>query len=265
MRIKLGQFVNVVAGWFRQGAHLYGDGQEDLGHLLGSQRFRQRGVIPSARLLMATNPSPGDKVAVGSVVVEFDNHQPPVAKGGAANYAVTIGGDVGTTLVTLASAVNGGTDAKNIAPGTAPLLPVKALGIAGGLEVLLADAPGGSPLAMKVPTAINNGSIPTSATLTAQGDGWDVGDLNASGKALEDQDGSLASFAVTAEMLKAKRFSVRLPFVPSDFLVFVTAAGVPVLRTDVFSVDGSSIKVALSGGGAPALQQGDAVRIFAWA
>lgn len=206
------------------------------------------GVIPSARLNMATNPSNTNTVVIGGHTFTFLTTL--VAAG--ATTQVKILGSAALTRAELIKAINGTTSA-NVVPATTPhTKPIVAdLIDTTRVRIRLADAKGGSPVtAAKAATTAN---IAVSETLADAADVWDRANLNETGRASAAKEVT-TSVAITAAHIAAGKVYIEMPFTPLEVTWQArSAAGVLLNSDDVVSIEGNAIKIALAGGSAPNL------------
>lgn len=211
------------------------------------------GVVPSARVNMATAPTANDTVTIGGHVFKF------VAALGAADTFTQV--KIGTAAATRAAfvkAINGTVDAANVTPATVPFagLVVADEIDTSRIRIRAAATRGGTPL-----TATAGTSVAVSEALTAAADVWDRANLNESGEAARRRFAS-TTIAITAAMIAAGKVYVEFPFTPTDVEITVrSAAGAPLPTTDAAVIEGNAVKITLAGGAAPALVATNVVTI----
>jgi hypothetical protein len=219
----------------------------------------QKGVVPSARLLMATNPTDTDTVTIAGHVFKF------MAALAAANTFTQVK-ILGTNLLTLAAfidAVNGKTNA-NVVPATVPFAP--AIPVVGDLidtnhlRVRTATALGGPAVAL----AKGSASVTVSETLTAAADVWDRANLNSSGRAPAIVAETQGSMIITAQMIAATKVYIDLPFTPTEVTWLVTlSTGAQRAISDLVVIEGNAIEISLAGGASPNIQANDIFNFWA--
>lgn len=213
------------------------------------------GVIPSARLNFATNPTNNDTVTIGTKTFTFKTSLVAATT----TTQVKILGSAALTLAAFLDAINGVTNA-NVVLDTTPFTTsiVADAVTATVMRIRKASTQGGTAIAGTFT------STALSETLTAVADIWNCANLNVSGKAEVDAKFTAGQFAITAQMLTNTSYQVELPFTPTAFMAFVTSStGVQRASTDAVTISGNAINVALGGGASPAIQSGDLIRFWA--
>lgn len=240
-------------------------GNVDLGEQVQSLRD---GVVPSARLNFATNPTANDTVVIGGHTFKF------VAALGAAvaQTQVKIGASAAATRAVLINAINGVTDSVNILEGTTAF---KDFAGAAGWAVV-ADGPGGTVIRVREVTQGYHGlasyalakvptSIAVSETLTDAADIWSHANLNLTGQG-PGKKFVQRSITVTAAMVTFGSLTLDLPFTPdatSLLWAVYTSGGVVVDgATDTITVSGNTIVIDMDGGGSPDFAAGMVISIF---
>jgi hypothetical protein len=202
------------------------------------------GVIPSARLNMASIPTNNDTFLIGGHTFKF-----VTSLGAATTFTqITIGASAAASRTSAINAINGTTDA-TVVQATTPFagLVVADLIDTSRIRVREADARGGNPVA-ESPI-----SVAVSETLTAGADVWDRANLNETGEATGVRT-ALGSIIITAQHITATKVYIDFPFTPQNFSYTVRSATGAILPcTDLVTIEGSAIKIALAGGAAPNL------------
>ncbi len=215
----------------------------------------QTGVVPSARLAMATDASNADTITIGGHSFHF------LTTLVAANTFTQVqrGTTAAATRASLVKAINQKpADATVVQATTQFAKPVFADQVGTSVRLRLADARGGNPMA-----GVSD-SIALAEGLTPAGDIWSAADLNVSGKAPSSGQCSLSTLTVTAAMVTNASFQLELPFTPTTVLAFVTAStGVQRASTDAVTISTNAISIALAGSGSPAIQAGDLITVLA--
>jgi len=216
------------------------DGALDLsdGIRLGS------GTIPSARLNLATIPTNTDTIGIGGHTFTFLT----TLVGAGATTQVKIG-TAAATRTALIAAINGTVSADVVAATVPHTVAIVAdLVDTSRVRVRKATAKGGTAT-----TASKATSIALAEALTAVADIWDRANLNETGKAANGKTAT-SSIAITAEMLAATKAYIEFPFTPTDLSYTVkTTAGATLPCTDLITIEGDAVKIALAGGAAPNL------------
>lgn len=186
-------------------------GRADLGDklpdILKYQRARQRGCVPSARMAATVQPTALDTVTIGGVSFRI-----VAALAAAASYVQVLrGGSASITYTALYNAINGDAATKDVTwveATTAFAEKVKADMASGGtkLRLQLAKTRGGVVVPGISP------SITLAASISGGAAAWSVANLNATGKALSDQDYSEFTVVVTAAMITDGHIYVEVPF-----------------------------------------------------
>lgn len=216
----------------------------------------QQGVVPAARLVMATDPSNADTMSIGGKTFKFLT----TLIAADATVQVKRGTSAAATLAALVKAINGTVSASEWVEATTPFaVPIVAdTASATVLRIRNATARGGLPLAGIA------ASCALTETLTPAASIWNCGNLAESGKAPQDCATSLSSVTITAAMVTNASFQVELPFTPTVVLAFVkSSAGVQRASTDAVTISSNAVSIALAGGASPAIQATDVVTILA--
>lgn len=216
---------------------------------------RTEGVIPAARCAFSANPADADTLTIGTKTFTFKT----TLVAATTTTQVKRGISAAVTLASLLNAINGVADA-TVVPDTTPFT-----------ASLLADAVSATVLRIRKADAQGGNAIPgtvsattLAASITAGASAWSVADLSATGKLATDCKMSFFQFAITAAMVTNTSFQFELPFAPTAFSAFVTGStGVQRASTDAVTISGNAISVALAGGGSPAIQAGDLLRVWA--
>jgi hypothetical protein len=213
------------------------------------------GVIPSARLNLATNPTDADTVTIGTKTFTFKASLVAATT----TTQVKILGSAALTMAAFLDAINGVANANVVLDTTPFTLSIVADAVtATKVRIQKASKQGGTPIAGTV------ASTPLSRTLTAGADIWSAADLNVTGKVATDSRFTAGQFAITAAMITNGSYQVELPFTPTCFQLFVTAStGVQRASTDAVTISGNALSIALGGGASPAIQATDIVRFWA--
>lgn len=202
------------------------------------------GTVPSARLNVATAPTNTDTITIGGHTFKF--------------LAVLVAADtftqvkIGTAAVTrtdLIDAINGVANA-NVVPATTPfaVAVVADLVDTSRVRIRKATATGGTAV-----TASKAVSIALTEALTAVADVWDRANLNETGKAIPSRT-AVSAFAITAAMIAAAKVYVEFPFTPTEVSYTVkSSTGALLPCTDLVTIEGDAVKIALAGGVAPNL------------
>lgn len=203
------------------------------------------GTIPSARLNMATAPTANDTVTIGGHVFKF-----VAALGAADTFTQVKIGTAAASRTAFIKAINGTVDAANVKPATVPhtIAIVADLIDTSRIRIRTATAKGGTAVAASKGT-----SIALAEALTAAADVWDRANLNETGQT-NAQTSAVSSIVITAPMIAAGKVYVEFPFTPLDFTFTVrSATGALLPCTDLLTIEGNAIKIALAGGAAPNL------------
>jgi hypothetical protein len=217
--------------------------------------LRNEGVIPAARMAYSANPVNNDTITIGGHIYKF-----VTSLAAATTFAqVKVLGTAALSLAAAVHAINGVTDSNVVQASTPFTDSIVADAVSATvLRVRLADAKGGNA----VPGV--SSTLTLAASITAGAAAWSAANLNVSGKAATDSKMSFFQHAITAEEVTNASFQFELPFTPTAFSAFVTAStGVQRASTDAVTISGNAISVALAGGGSPAIQAGDLLRVWA--
>lgn len=145
-----------------------------------------------------------------------------------------------------------------LANGTAN---VKATAVSTSILVQHARYPGGEVIA-------SDASLTVAETITDAANVWVYGNVNFNtlGGHAPGKRSSHAAVVITAAMITAGTYPVRLPFTPTAFQVQVrTSAGaVRAVGTDSFAVAAGAVVLTLAGGSAPNVQPTDVVTVVAF-
>lgn len=213
------------------------------------------GIIPSARLIFSAQPTDADTIGIGGKTFTFKT----TLGAAGSTVQVEIGSTAADTLASLVKAVNGDEDDDWVEATTAFAVAVVADAVEsnGALRLRNADERGGTAVA-------GTASVALAEAITDAADIWNCANLSVSGKEASDYQCSAGVVAITAAMVTAGSFYIELPFTPTAFVhVCSSSAGVQRAITDAITISGDAIKVALAGGGSPAIQAGDLFRFFA--
>lgn len=215
--------------------------------------FQQRGCIPAARCSGGT-PVNGNVFAIGAGTYQFVTTLTTIQ-----TYTqIKVLGSAALSWAAALDAINGVTNA-NVVPGsTSTTVAIVAdMVSATELRIRLADARGGNPIA----------GVSTSQALTATiggGGVWSCANLNVAGKAESDCQASRFSVGITAGMITKGSYQAELPYTPAVYsFQCYSAAGLLLAATDLITISGNAINIALAGGGAPKLVATDIVAIEA--
>lgn len=232
----------------------------------GAQLQAQRdGVVPSARLNLATQPTANDTITVGGHVFKW------VAALGAtvAQTQLKIGASAAADRATLVKALNGTADSVNILEGSTAF---KDAATVLGWSVA-ADAPSGTIIRLRQVVLGYHGqaayavaqapaSIAVSEALTAAADIWNCANLNELGQA-PGKRYVMRAVTITAAVKAFGSLTIDLPFTPdAKSLLWSCYTSAGVVRGDVdeavaVSASDKTIAVTLAGGGAPNFQTND--------
>lgn len=218
-----------------------------------------QGVIPSARLPFATDPSNADTLTIGGNVYKFLT----TLIAADTTTQVKRGVSAAATLAALVDAINGVTNANVVlptTPWTAATSTIVADAVtATALRIRLSAVRGGPAIAGVAP------SITLAEALTPAAEIWDCANLNVTGKtAVSGEFVSDGSVAITAQMITAGSKFVELAFTPTLVTVsYASALGVPLATTDKVAISGNGLLISLAGGGAPSLIATDVVTFHA--
>lgn len=216
----------------------------------------QAGVVPSARLVMSSQPSNNDTIGIGGTTFKFVTSLGAAA----AQVQVKIGASAAATQASLVKAINGTTASAEWVEATTPFaVAVLADSVSTSVRIRAASARGGTALASA------SSSIALAESITAAADIWNCENLNKSGKdpSLSGQSAQ-AKFAVTAQMITNGSFDLELPFPIDCFSVAVTSsAGVLRSSNEAVTASGSTLHFVMAGGASPNLQAGDIVYVEA--
>lgn len=232
---------------------------------LGAQLQGVRdGIIGSARLGLATNPTANDTVVIGGHTFKF------VASLGAVvtQTQVKIGADAAASRAVLVKAINGTADSVNILEGTTAFV---ATAYAGGWAVV-ADEVGSSTIRVRqclwgyhgltnYVQALTPVSIALSETFTDATDAWNCANLNET--ALAPGKRSTSGFlTITAAMITKGSFVIDLPFTPVVKSLqwdgyISTGVKRAINEAVVASAADKTITLTLAGGGSPNWQATD--------
>lgn len=240
-----GIFQDLPRGHFSGGANLAGEGDNELRKVIVNQRARQRGVIPSARMAASVNPTNGDIICtIGGKQFKC------VTSLAAADTFVQVKREASAALTyaNLVDAINGTTSTKDSKWVEATTAFDKRV---------LADLVTATVLRLR--GAVRRGGVVSaqvaeSTTLAAAVSGgassWSVDNLNATGKALEDQDIAIFDVTVTQRMLTAGVIYIELPFTIGGETHKVHGAANDTIDTnDLVSWSGSTLTLTVAVGG----------------
>lgn len=241
------------------GNNFHATGSDSLGTKLaehdGALDKLEGGIIPSARLNFATNPSNTNTVTIDGHVFTFLTT--PIA---ATTYTqIVIGANAAATLALFVKAINGVADPL-IVPATTP-----------HTLSLLADAV--TATSLRIRTAASQGgavaigaktSLAVSETLANAADVWDRANLNATGRTLAPRFTS-GTIIISTQMIAAGAVFIELPFTPVDFAYSArSATGAALATSDLVTISSDALKIALEGsGGAADLVNTDIVSFWA--
>lgn len=231
-----------------------------------------RGVIPSAALLFAQQPTDGDTVTIGADVYEFVNAAVNTVINDDTHIAVVIGASAAATRANLIAAINA-TDADN-QHATITLADTITPALSNGTERVVADEVGttvrirGANAAGGTPTA-GAPSIVLAEAITHAADIWSVGNVNLNtlgGIGASAIPSARSSFTVTAAMV-TNGFQLAFPFTVVGFTLFARAStgGIRAGAVgDLAVISTTNINFTFSGGAAPAWQATDVIIVEAW-
>lgn len=216
--------------------------------------FVQSGVVPAARLGLATDMSDGDTISIGGSSFTFKT----TLVAATTTTQVKRGTSAAATLAALVHAINGVSDPL-VVPNTTPFAAsVVADSVSTSLRIRLATARGGLPIAGV------SGSLALASTTTPVANIWSAANLNASGKSPGDCQATAAKFTVTAGMVTNGGFQLELPFTPTVYSVYVTSsAGVLRSVNEAIVISGNALSFTFAGGASPNFQSGDLVYVEA--
>lgn len=240
-----GIFQNLPRGHFDGAAHVPGEADDDLRKILVNQRARQRGVIPSARMAASVNPT-ADDIACTIGGKQFK----VVASLGAAGTFVQVKREASAALTyaNLVDAINGTTstqDSKWVEATTAFDKRVVADMVTSTVLRLRGAVKRGGAVSAQVAE-----STTLAAAVTAGATYWSVDNLNATGKALEDQDIAIFDVTVTQRMLTVGVINIELPFTIGGETHKVHGAANDTIDTnDLVSWSGSTLTLTVAVGG----------------
>jgi hypothetical protein len=215
-----------------------------------------QGTIPSARLVMSSQPSDADTIGIGGKTFKFLN----TLIAADTTVQVKIGASAAATLASLVKAINGTAAPAEWVESTTPFaVAVVADAVSTSLRIRLATARGG------VAKAGVSGSVALAESITAAADIWSNANLNETGKSPADCNEACGQFAVTAQMVTnlANGIFIELPFAPTVFQWEVlTSAGVGKWTvTDAMTVSGNAL--VLTSAGATHVAAGDVLSYWA--
>jgi hypothetical protein len=219
--------------------------------------MNNKGIVPSARLHVATNPSDTNTVVIGGHTFTFKT---TLAAAGATTQ-VKILGTAALSRSALVDAINGVSNV-NVVPATTPHTVAVVADVidTDDVRVRLADQKGGVALA----AAKADADIAVSETLADAADVWDRANLDATGHSDAGASTAMGSIEITAAMITATKVYMEFPFTPVVFTALaVTSAGAQRAFTDTLTIESNAVKITLAGGASPNLQAGDIVTIFA--
>jgi hypothetical protein len=219
--------------------------------------FVNSGVIPSARLKIATIPTNTNTVVIGGHTFTF---------------VTTLGAAASNTQIEIGTAAQARTDLRDAINGTANARVVQAITPFAGL--IVADAPvdtdkvriraaktrGGAAVAK----AKADANIAVSETLADAADVWNCANLNEQGNAVGVEASCISKLTITTAMITAGKVAVELPFTPDSFVPYcLTSTGATRAFSDTIAIVGNSLLITLGGGASPNMQDGDVLTIFA--
>lgn len=223
----------------------------------GQKVSNHKGIIPSARLNLATAPTNADTVIIEGHVFKFLTTL--IAADTTTQVKI---GTAAQSRARLIEAINKTADLTNLVVATTPhTLTYLADEIdTSRVRIQLAAAAGSSTLV----TGDKTTSRAVSETLTAAADIWDRANLNVSGKSEDSNKVARGSIAITAAMIAAGKVFIELPFTPVDYGFSVySATGLLLATDDLVTISASAIKIALAGGSAPNLVATNIVAFWA--
>lgn len=229
--------------------------QPDPTTTLALSSFANAGIIPAARIPLATNPTNGDSITIGGVAFSF------VTSLGSAGAAVQVKlqGSAALTIAKLIEAINGVADVVNWKEATTPFAAAIVADIVSSttLRIRQATARGGSAVAGISP------SITLAASLTQSGEQWNCANLNVAGAATTTRFIAFRSFTVTAAMITNGSYQLELPFTPTQFVVFVrSSSGILRSSSEAVVISGNALSFTMAGSSSPELQSGDIVTVL---
>lgn len=215
----------------------------------------EQGIVPGARLNFATNPSNTNTVTINGHVFKFLTT--PIAPD--TTTQIVIGANAAASLALFIKAINGVSDPLIIPATTPHTLTLLADAVtATVLRIRFAAAQGSSTLAIGPKAA-----YAVSETLANANDVWSHADLVSTGRTLAPQV-TRGTIIITAQMITATAVYVELPFTPIEYgYSRMTATGSILTCTDLVTISGTALKIALAGGATPNLQAGDIVSFWA--
>lgn len=209
-----------------------------------------QGTVPSARLIMSSQPTNADTIGIGGKTFTF------VTSLGAAGATVQvkIGASAAATLASLVKAINGTVAAAEWVEATTPFaVAVLADAVSTSLRIRLATARGGSALAGVAP------SVALAEAITAAADIWTNANLNESGKSPADCNEACGTVAITAQMVTALTAGasvfIELPFTLSATSVYgfdvLTSTGAKkasaAIPSDTLTISGNALALTSAG------------------
>jgi len=199
------------------------------------------GAIPSARLIMSSQPSANDTIGIGATTFKF------VASLGAAvaQVQVLIGANAAATQASLVKAINGTVSAAEWVEATTPFaVAVLADSVSTSVRIRQATARGG------VAKAGVSGSIALAEGITPAADIWTNGNLNETGMNPALQNEASGSFVVSAQMVTAMAAGATIPielsFTPTFYSwgAMDTNGGIRNTLTDRMAISGNALVVS---------------------
>lgn len=225
----------------------------------GQLPAKSLGACMVNRLLCATGATgaAGETVTIGANVFELRADTPPT--GGTAGRIWVYNGGGGGVLATirtnLIDAINGVVDTNRIEyDGALTETFLAALQGAGTIELISADAAGGTPVASAVATAC-------SETLADALDVWDQATCYG-GRAAAQQVGYAAPVALTAQHIARGDLRIPFPFTPVGALLFNRTRPA---HNEAWTVTADEVILTLTGGVPPNCQVADVIDVIAWA
>ena len=219
------------------------------------------GMVQSARVNMATDPSNADTLTIGGHVFKFLT----TLIAADTTTQVKRGTSAAQTRTDFIDAINGVTNANVVAATTPHITAWNAAGYALAADLVdtsrirvrrvSLDKPG----VVSAAVAQTPVSIALLESLTNGADVWDCANMNESGVA-SGKHFVAGHVIVTAAMITAAKFHIELPFTPVAGTLqwdCYSSAGVKRACDEAVTVSGSTIKLTLAGGGSPNFQAND--------